>query len=52
MGHLIPAGTGIGKYDRIEIQVEAEDDEEFTFAEEASEPVEQQPLSAMRDEAE
>jgi DNA-directed RNA polymerase subunit beta' len=50
MGHLIPAGTGLMAYDRIELQVEAEEEEELGF-EDATMPIEQEPLSAMRKEA-
>ncbi len=50
MGHLIPAGTGLMAYDRIELQAEAEEEEEFGF-EDATIPIEQEPLSAMRKEA-
>jgi DNA-directed RNA polymerase subunit beta' len=48
MGHLIPAGTGQIAYDRIELQVESEDDDEFDF-EEAGSPLEREPLSAMKE---
>ncbi|MDH3215756.1 MAG: DNA-directed RNA polymerase subunit beta' [Candidatus Krumholzibacteria bacterium] len=50
MGHLIPAGTGLMAYDRIELQVEADEEEEFGF-DDAGEAMEQEPLSAMREEA-
>ena len=50
MGHLIPAGTGLMSYDRIELQVEADEDEELVF-EEASAEIEQEPLSAISEEA-
>ncbi|MEJ2720185.1 MAG: DNA-directed RNA polymerase subunit beta', partial [bacterium] len=49
MGHLIPAGTGLKAYDHIELEVEADEDEEFDFGE-VGEDVEQEPLSAMRTE--
>ena len=51
MGHLIPAGTGILKYDKIDIQVDEEDEEEFGL-EDVHEPLdhEQEPLSAERAE--
>ncbi|UCG52282.1 MAG: DNA-directed RNA polymerase subunit beta' [Candidatus Latescibacterota bacterium] len=49
MGHLIPAGTGLKAYDRIELEVEADEEEEFGF-EEGAEAIEQEPLSAMRKE--
>ncbi len=49
MGHLIPAGTGLMAYDRIELQVEAEEDEEFGLDEAALDAV-REPLSAMREE--
>jgi DNA-directed RNA polymerase subunit beta' len=48
MGHLIPAGTGQIKYDRIELKVEPEEDEEFDF-ETAGPPAEREPLSAMKE---
>jgi DNA-directed RNA polymerase subunit beta' len=50
MGHLIPAGTGLMAYDRIELQVEADEEEEFGF-DDTVEAMEQEPLSAMREEA-
>jgi DNA-directed RNA polymerase subunit beta' len=50
MGHLIPAGTGLMAYDRIELQHEADDEEEFDFDDSADE-MEREPLSAMRKEA-
>ncbi|UCH83299.1 MAG: DNA-directed RNA polymerase subunit beta', partial [Candidatus Latescibacterota bacterium] len=49
MGHLIPAGTGLKTYDHIELEVEADEEEEYGF-EEAPEAVEREPLSAMRKE--
>ncbi|RLE15623.1 MAG: DNA-directed RNA polymerase subunit beta', partial [Actinobacteria bacterium] len=49
MGHLIPAGTGLKAYDRIELEVEADEVEEFGL-DEGPEPMEQEPLSAMRKE--
>jgi DNA-directed RNA polymerase subunit beta' len=50
MGHLIPAGTGLMAYDRIELQVEADEDEEFGLDEAALE-VAREPLSAMHEES-
>ena len=49
MGHLIPAGTGLMSYDRIELQVEADDDEDLPF-DQVSEEIEQEPLSAIGEE--
>ncbi len=49
MGHLIPAGTGLKAYDRIELEVEADEVEEFGL-DEGPEPMEQETLSAMRKE--
>jgi DNA-directed RNA polymerase subunit beta' len=49
MGHLIPAGTGLISYDRIELQVEADEEEEFGL-DEAGEAIEREPLSAMQEE--
>ncbi|MFQ5512412.1 MAG: DNA-directed RNA polymerase subunit beta' [Candidatus Krumholzibacteriia bacterium] len=49
MGHLIPAGTGLMAYDRIELQVEPDEEEEFGL-EDATVPIEQEPLSAMHKE--
>ncbi|MCZ6766975.1 MAG: DNA-directed RNA polymerase subunit beta' [bacterium] len=50
MGHLIPAGTGLMKYDRLEIEVEADEDEELGIYE-GSDPMVSEPLSAMNKEA-
>ncbi|NIM20098.1 MAG: DNA-directed RNA polymerase subunit beta' [Candidatus Latescibacteria bacterium] len=47
MGHLIPAGTGLKRYDRIELKEDMEDEEEFGIIEEPEEGVEQEPLSAI-----
>jgi len=49
MGHLIPAGTGLMSYDRIELQVEADEEEEFVF-DDSREAIEQEPMSATADE--
>jgi hypothetical protein len=50
MGHLIPAGTGLMAYDRIDLQVEADEEEEFGF-DDASDAMATEPMSAMREEA-
>jgi DNA-directed RNA polymerase subunit beta' len=52
MGHLIPAGTGLKSYDRIELEVEEEEQMELTFDEdvEVTTEEEQEPLSAMQKE--
>jgi DNA-directed RNA polymerase subunit beta' len=52
MGHLIPAGTGLKSYDRIELEVEEEEQMELTFDEgaEVMAEEEQEPLSAMQKE--
>jgi DNA-directed RNA polymerase subunit beta' len=50
MGHLIPAGTGLMSYDRIELQYEADEEEDLGF-DEASEEIEREPLSAVGEEA-
>jgi hypothetical protein len=49
MGHLIPAGTGLKKYDRIEVEVEEDEAMESSF-DEGAEPAEedQEPLSAIQ----
>jgi DNA-directed RNA polymerase subunit beta' len=54
MGHLIPAGTGLKRYDRIELEVEEEERMDMGFddaAEAMSDAEEQEPLSAMKREA-
>jgi DNA-directed RNA polymerase subunit beta' len=47
MGHLIPAGTGLKQYDLIELEEDAEEEEEFGTMEEPVEGMEQEPLSAI-----
>jgi len=52
MGHLIPAGTGLKTYDRIELEVEEDEVMDLSF-DEGAEPAEeeQEPLSAMQKES-
>ena len=47
MGHLIPAGTGLKHYDLIELEEDAEEEEEFGTMEEPVEGIQQEPLSAI-----
>jgi DNA-directed RNA polymerase subunit beta' len=47
MGHLIPAGTGLKQYDFIELEEDAEEEEEFGAMQEQVEDIQQEPLSAI-----
>ena len=38
MGRLIPAGTGLGAYKRLTVDVAAEEDEGYMMADEGEEP--------------
>ncbi len=52
MGHLIPAGTGLKSYDRIELEVEEDEAMDLSSFDEGAEPPEeeQEPLSAIQKE--
>ena len=51
MGHLIPAGTGLKTYDRIELEVEEDEAMDLPYDEGAESPEEdQEPLSAIQKE--
>ncbi|MFH1755274.1 MAG: DNA-directed RNA polymerase subunit beta', partial [Candidatus Latescibacterota bacterium] len=47
MGHLIPAGTGLKRYDFIELTDEMDEEEELATMEEAAESLQEEPLSAI-----
>ncbi len=52
MGHLIPAGTGLKRYDQIELAEEPEEEEGIGILDETMEGIEQEPLSASGKEEE